>query len=72
MWENRDYYNGISVLPFDNGTYKQTPFEEVTEDRYNEMVKLLDVIDLTKVIEERDNTDLQGELACSSGGCTIT
>jgi ribonucleoside-diphosphate reductase alpha chain len=35
MWDNRDYYNGLSVLPYDGGTYTQAPFEDITEDRYN-------------------------------------
>ena len=34
-------------------------------------MKLLTDIDLTKVIELDDNTDLSGELACSGGSCEI-
>ena len=26
MWENRDFYNGLSVLPYDGGSYIQAPF----------------------------------------------
>lgn len=71
LWENKDYYNGISVLPYDGGSYKQTPFEDITEEKYNEMVKLIHDIDLSKVIELEDNTNLQGEVACSADGCEI-
>ena len=28
-------------------------------------------IDLTKISESEDNTDLKGELACSGGSCEI-
>ena len=35
MWNNRDCYNGLSVLPEDGGTYKQAPFEAITEEKYN-------------------------------------
>lgn len=71
LWENKDYYNGISVLPYDGGSYKQTPFEDITEEKYNEMVRLIHDIDLSKVIELEDNTNLQGEVACSADGCEI-
>jgi ribonucleoside-diphosphate reductase alpha chain len=71
MWNNRDYYNGLSILPYDGGTYTQAPFETITEERYNEMMKSLTSVDLTKVIENEDNTDLQGEIACAGGVCEI-
>ena len=71
MWKNRDYYNGLSVLPHNGGTYKQAPFEDITKAKYDELVKTLHKIDLTKVIELDDNTDLSGELACAGGACEI-
>ena len=71
MWENREFYNGLSVLPYNGGTYQQAPFEDCTEETYNEMMKSLTNIDLTKVVETQDNTDLSGELACSGGNCEV-
>ena len=71
MWENRDYYNGLSVLPYDGGSYVQAPFEEITKTKYNEMMKSLTEIDLSKVVEVEDNTNLSGELACAGGSCEI-
>ena len=72
MWKNRDCYNGLSVLPFDGGTYTQAPFEDISKERFEELVKSLHEIDLTRVREETDNTDLSGELACAGGSCEIT
>ena len=72
MWNNRDSYNGISVLPFDGGTYKQAPFEDCDKDTYERMLESLSKIDLTKVIELTDETDLKGEAACAGGACEIT
>ena len=72
MWTNKDHYNGLSVLPYDGGSYTQAPFEDCTEETYNEMMKSLSDIDLSKVIELDDNTDLSGELACSGGQCEIS
>jgi len=71
MWNNRNYYNGLSVLPYDGGTYTQAPFEDITEDKYTEMSKVLSNVDLTKVIEAEDNTDLSGEVACAGGACEV-
>jgi len=71
MWQNRDHYNGLSVLPYDGGTYTQAPFEDITKDQYKDMLKHLENIDLSKVIEDDDNTNLTGELACAGGACEV-
>ena len=72
MWENRKVYNGLSVLPYDGGTYKQAPFEDCSKETYEAMLESLEEVDLTKVVEIEDNTDLSGELACAGGACEIT
>jgi ribonucleoside-diphosphate reductase alpha chain len=71
MWENKDSYNGLSVLPYDGGTYIQAPFEDCTKEKYEELMKTLHDVDLSKVVELEDNTDLSGELACAGGACEI-
>jgi len=71
MWNNRDCYNGISVLPFDGGTYVQAPFESITEQQYYDMLPLVGVIDLSLVTEKQDGTDLVHELACAGGLCEV-
>ncbi len=71
MWENRDVYNGIAVLPYDGGGYEQAPFEDCDEDKYHEMYKTLSTIDLTQIWEAEDQTSLQGEIACAGGVCEI-
>jgi len=72
MWDNRKYYNGLSVLPFDGGTYTQAPFEDIDEGTYINMLQHLTDINLENVLESEDNTDLSGELACAGGACEIT
>jgi len=72
MWDNRDYYNGLSVLPYDGGTYTQAPFEDINEREFNKRVKSLNDVDLSNIKEETDETDLSGELACAGGVCEIT
>ena len=71
MWTNRNYYNGLSVLPYNGGTYTQAPFEDITKEKYDEMMKSLTNVDLSKVVELTDETDLSGELACAGGVCEI-
>ena len=71
MWENKDFYNGLSVLPYDGGTYIQAPFEDCTKAKYDELMKTLTDVDLSKVVEMEDTTDLSGELACAGGACEI-
>ena len=71
MWENKEHFNGLSVLPYDGGTYIQAPFEDITEEKYNQLMETLHDVDLSKIVELDDNTDLSGELACAGGACEI-
>ena len=76
MWENRYHYHGISVLPLDGGTYPQMPFEDISKAKYADLIEKLNEaikdFNITDIIEERDNTDLKGEAACSGGACEIS
>ena len=60
------------MLPHDGGTYEQAPFEECSPQTYEVLLGSLRDVDLSKITEEEDNTDLTGELACVAGGCEIT
>jgi ribonucleoside-diphosphate reductase alpha chain len=71
MWENKDTFNGLSVLPYFGGTYKQAPFEDITEEQFNEMAQHLHNIDLSKIVEFSDNTALMDQAACAGGACEI-
>lgn len=71
MWENRESFNGISVLPYNGGSYIQAPFEDCNKEKYEKMMEVLRDIDLTKVIEMGDMTNLSGEIACGASGCEV-
>ena len=71
MWKNKEAYNGLSILPYDGGTYKQAPFEDCEEATYDKMVETLKNINLARITEEQDNTDLKGEAACAGGVCEV-
>lgn len=72
MWNNRNNYNGISVLPYNGGTYKQAPFEDITKEEYESLIGNLHAVNLDAVMEVEDNTDLAGEQACAGGACEVT
>jgi ribonucleoside-diphosphate reductase alpha chain len=71
MWVNKEYYNGLSVLPYHGGTYKQTPFEDCTKEVYEQMMSTLHNVDLSKVIEVQDNTNFSDSAACGGGNCEV-
>jgi ribonucleoside-diphosphate reductase alpha chain len=71
MWNNREFYNGLSVLPYSNHTYTQAPFEEITKEQYEERVQHLKSIDLSNVIEMDDTVNFGVIAACSGGSCEI-
>ena len=71
MWENRDVYNGLSVLPYFGGTYQQAPFEDITEEEYNKRIATLHSVDLTNVTELDDTVDFGQVAACAGGACEI-
>lgn len=71
MWKYKKFYNGLSVLPYDGGTYVQPPFEDCDAETYERMMYHLKSVDLSKVIEMEDLTDLKGELACVGNSCEV-
>ena len=71
MWDNRDTFNGLSVLPYFGGSYTQAPFEDITEEQFNEMAQHLHNIDLSKIVEFSDDTALMDQAACAGGACEI-
>jgi ribonucleoside-diphosphate reductase alpha chain len=71
MWENKETFNGLSVLPYHGGSYVQAPFEDITEEQFNDMVTHLHNVDLSKVIEFSDNTSQMDQAACAGGACEI-
>jgi ribonucleoside-diphosphate reductase alpha chain len=71
MWENKETFNGLSVLPYFGGTYTQAPFQDITKEEFEEMSKHLHNIDLSKIVEFSDETALMDQAACAGGACEI-
>lgn len=71
MWENKDVYNGLSVLPYFGGSYKQAPFEDISKQEYERRVENLKSLDLTNVKEEDDNVQFSQIASCAGGACSV-
>ena len=41
MWNNREHYNGLSVLDYDGGSYVQMPYEECVKEDYNNFCEMI-------------------------------
>jgi ribonucleoside-triphosphate reductase len=74
VWNNFDMISGISFLPHSDHVYRQAPYQEVDEDKYNEvlskMPKEIKWEDLS-YYEQEDNTTGVQSLACSADGCEV-
>jgi ribonucleoside-diphosphate reductase alpha chain len=71
-WEHFDEVTGVSYLPMDGGTYRQAPYESITEEEYNQLfVEMPTGIDWEKMKENTDNVEGSQTLACTAGGCEI-
>jgi ribonucleoside-triphosphate reductase len=71
MWENRDGYTALSVLPKDDHSYIQAPFEDISFAKYTDLMSHLQKLDLSTVYEPEDETELQQTVACGGGACEV-
>lgn len=71
MWENKEFYNGLSVLPYWGGTYKQAPFEDITAEEYNSRISVLNSLNVDNIYEDDDNVEFSQTQACAGGSCSI-
>lgn len=71
MWTNREHYTALSVLPYADHNYIQAPFEDTTQEVYDEMMSHIEALDLSQVYEPEDETELQQTVACGGGSCEV-
>ena len=76
VWAHRADFSGISFLPeTGDKDYAFAPCEaistEADEEKWNNLLRHYKPVDYTKMIEDGDNTDLTGEIACAGGACEI-
>ena len=71
VWQHFDEISGVSFLPYDGGTYRQAPYEECTEEQYNELKAKVPKLNWSLFKEQTDNVEGAQMLACVAGSCEI-
>tara|TARA_R110002126_G_scaffold78791_1_gene195999 strand:- start:679 stop:2358 length:1680 start_codon:yes stop_codon:yes gene_type:complete len=74
IWDNFEICSGISLLPVSDHVYQQAPYEDISIEKYNELLAAMPQgvswEDLEN-FEQEDNTTGSQELACTGGACEI-
>ena len=74
LYKHFDDVSGVSFLPYSDNTYQQAPYEEITEEQYNELLAAmpseLNWEGLGKY-ETEDTTKGTQELACTGSVCEL-
>jgi ribonucleoside-triphosphate reductase (thioredoxin) len=73
VYENFDIVGGLSFLPRTDHVYQLAPYEEITKEKYQEMIQKIEHLDFSKILayELKDETEVKKELACVGGVCEI-
>lgn len=71
MWSMRNDYSGISLLPFNGGSYKQAPYTTCTEEVYTELVDKMPKLDLSEINYAQGQDDMATTSGCDSGLCEV-
>lgn len=73
LWEHWDIIGGLAFLPRDDHVYQLAPYEEISEEKYHELIAKFVHIDYAKIVtyEKDDRTEGSKELACAGGACDI-
>jgi ribonucleoside-triphosphate reductase (thioredoxin) len=72
VYDHFDEMSGVSFLPYDGGTYRQAPYETITEADYENLNKNIPTsVDWDALVEMDDNVEGVQTLACTSGNCEI-
>lgn len=73
MWKNFDSMSGISLLPYSDHTYRQAPYQEVTESEYSDLASRMPAFnwEALAMFEHEDMTTGSQELACVGGACEL-
>lgn len=69
MWDNRNLCRGVSILPY-SGEYPQAPFEEITKEKYEELIEKCPKIDVSSIIY--DDASRMQVAACVGGSCEVS
>jgi ribonucleoside-diphosphate reductase alpha chain len=74
VYKNFDEVSGVSFLPYDGGSYRQAPYQEITEEEYNVLKnKMPTNVDWNSLAdyESEDNTVGSQTYACTGTTCEV-
>jgi ribonucleoside-diphosphate reductase alpha chain len=74
VYDNFDEVSGISFLPHSEHTYRQAPYQDISEQEFHEWVKKMPTdIDwsLLSAYEFEDTTTGTQSLSCTAGACEV-
>jgi ribonucleoside-diphosphate reductase alpha chain len=74
VFKNFDSIGGVSFLPASEHTYKQAPYQEISEKEYKDLVSKMPKRipwESLSLYELEDSTSGSQELACSAGACEV-
>lgn len=71
VYEYFDGISGVSFLPKTEHTYQQAPFEEITEEVYNNFPRVDVDFSLLRKYEQQDTTTSSHSFACTANGCEL-
>jgi ribonucleoside-triphosphate reductase len=73
IYENWNLVGGLSFLPRSNHVYQLAPYEEISKEKYEEMLIKVEDLDFSKIVtyEKVDETEVKKELACVAGLCEV-
>lgn len=72
VWEHFDEITGVCFLPWDNGTYRTAPNEQISKERYEELLSKFPEINWSKLMqyEDEDMTTSAQTYSCTADSCS--
>lgn len=71
MWYKREYYGGISLLPFSDATYDYAPFEDCTKEEFERLENLLPILNISDIVYQEKDDGRTSSAACEGGLCEV-
>ena len=71
IYDNWEWVSGISFLPKSDTVYQLMPYEEISADKFNELITNFPTLNFDDIMEEDDMTVGAQEFACVSGSCEL-
>ena len=73
IYDHWEIVGGLTFLPKSNHIYQLAPYEEISKEAYDELVKVFKKVDFASIVlfEKNDETEVKRELACTGNSCEL-